>query len=165
MLTFHIAQVSIGLDLLRLLILLACVVVAFVVGMSLVRAYSKRRTLPMLYAMPPFAVLSFVTQLPPESVSEAIARYAPAAGMSVISRQGADFLVLSEPTSVVRVGRYYPISLRDCPGVGTRVEVGMLSQLTQAPLVASKRLRRHVAGILNALDTRYESTQQRSLVQ
>lgn len=152
MLSFRIAHVTIGVDLTRLLILLACLAVVAVIGSGLVRAFAKRRTLPLPNSMPPFAILSFITHLPPSAITEAVVRYATHAGLSVVSRRGDDFLVLSEPASVVRFGRYYPVYVRDCPGVGTRVEVGMLSQMTQAPLVASKRLRRRVAGILTALD-------------
>lgn len=152
MLSFHVAQVTVSLDITRLLILLACLAVAVAVGASVVRAFAKRRTLPLPNTMPPFAVLSFITHLPPPAIAEAVAHYATRAGLSVVSRQGNDFLVLSEPTSIIRLGRYYPVYLRDCPGVGTRVEVGMLSEMTQAPLVASKRLRRRVAGILSALE-------------
>lgn len=153
MLSFHLAQVTVSLDVTRLLILVVCLAVAFAVGGSVVRAFAKRRTLPLPNSMPPFAVLSFITPSPPPAISEAVARYATRAGLSVVSRRGDDFLVLSEPASIIRFGRYYPVYLQDCPGVGTRVEVGMLSQMTQAPLVASKRLRRRVAGILGALES------------
>lgn len=152
MLSFHLAQVTVSLDVTRLLILVVCLAVAFAVGSSVVRAFAKRRTLPLPDSMPPFAVLSFITPSPPSAISDAVARYATRAGLAVVSRRGDDFLVLSEPANIIRFGRYYPVYLRDCPGVGTRVEVGMLSQMTQAPLVASKRLRRRVAGILGALD-------------
>lgn len=152
MLSLHIARVTVSLDVTRLLILLACLAVALVAGTGVVRAIAKRRTLPLPNSMPPFAVLSFITHSPQSTIAEAIARYATQAGLSIISRQGDDFLVLSEPANITRFGRYYPIYLRDYPGIGTRVEVGMLSQLTQAPLVASKRLRRRVAGILSALE-------------
>ena len=153
MLSFHIAQVTVSLDVTRLLILLACLAVALVAGSGVVRAFAKRRTLPLPNSMPPFAVLSFITHSPHTTIAEAIARYATRAGLSIVSRRGDDFLVLSEPASIIHFGRYYPVYLRDCPGIGTRVEVGMLSQMTQAPLVASKRLRRRVAGILSALES------------
>lgn len=151
MLSFRIAQVTVSLDITRFLILIACLAVAFAICASAARAYAKRRALPSPNSIPPFAILSFITQQPSRTVSDAVARYATEAGFSVVSRQGDDFLILSEPTRAVRIGRYYPVYLRECPGVGTRVEVSMLSKLTQAPLVASKRLRRCVAGILAAL--------------
>jgi hypothetical protein len=152
MVSFRVADVTVALDIGRFLMLLACLAVAFVVGGSVTRALARRRTLPNApFSVPPFAALSFITSQPPRAVSDAVTRYAAQSGCSIITRQRDDFLMLSEPARATSLGRYYPITLMECPGVGTRVEVGMLSKVTQAPLVASKRLRRRVAGILAAL--------------